>query len=140
MNEEWRKLGPQVGDWVLPSPGSGAMVVQGVRRSGDVVEISFESGLRPRRFSPRGYLPLLQPLRLTEILEARGYRWNVGVKTVHTKADKYRAATFTDEEMTGYTIRTGESWSPTKAKIIWTGPDPATALLRALLEIFQEEE
>lgn len=81
------------------------------------------------------FIPLPSQRQLEAILEERGYRWNVGVKTVHTKADKYRAAAFTVKEMAGYPIRTGESWSPTKAKIIWTGPDPETALLRALLEV-----
>lgn len=85
------------------------------------------------------FIPLPSQRQLEAMLEERGYRWDVGIKAAYGTQDKYRACAFTDKEMAAYLINTGESWSPTKARIIWTGPDPETALLRALLEVLEEE-
>ena len=78
--------------------------------------------------------------QLQEMLEERGYLWDVGIKAVYGTQDKYRACAFTEKEVAVFLIHTGQSWSPLNAKIIWVGPTPSIALGKCLLEVLKGGE
>lgn len=130
LGEEWEKRGLQRGDWCCTENGS-TWLFNALDIENPSVMAMFEHG---------DLIPLFTLRQLVDMLEERGYLWDVGIKAVYGTQDKYRACAFTDKEVAIYLIHTGESWSPLNAKIIWTGPDPEVAMLRAWLEVGKEEQ
>jgi len=118
LREEWE---PTTGDWCWD--GIARHLVTGVRRTGDVVEITFMTSPWVRWFPPRNYIPLFQPRQWIEILvEKKGYVLLDGP--------------WSD----GYNVGISDEPTVDPEDCKWSnGPDPACALLRAWLEVVKEE-
>jgi len=125
---EWE---PMPGDWATEKTGKALFLIL------DAVEVETTKVSRIVAwaaqdvwdFRTSDLIPLFQPRQLIEMLEERGYDWLIESKALMGKDTRYEAVLF------------GLCTKPdTKIKLRAEGPDPATALLRAWLEVIGKEE